>query len=121
MNLGKPVILAVDDDVPTLTLLRTLLREFGFEPLTAGTGAEALEVASQQKPDLILVDRYMPGISGDELIRRLRNDAGLQRVPILILSGSPTERDEVAKLGADGAVQKPFDIPHLIGEIRARL
>lgn len=121
MSSPKPVILAVDDDQPTLMLMRALLREFGFEPLTASSGPEALEAVRRRRPRLVLVDRFMPGMSGEELIGRLRADAGLASVPILILSGAPMEPDDLKKSGADGSVQKPFDIPALIEQIKSRL
>jgi CheY-like chemotaxis protein len=114
----KPVILVVDDDGPILTLMRNLLKEFGFQAVTAGTGSEAIDVARQQRPALVLLDKNMPGMTGDQVIRRLRGEPGLDNLPILILSGERLTRDDLAKLGADGAVQKPFDVTLLIDQIR---
>jgi DNA-binding response OmpR family regulator len=112
----KPTILVVDDDLPILTLMRSLLREFGFEPVTAATGQEALEYARKLSPALVLLDRHMPGMKGDEVIRTLR--AEFESLPILIVSGDPVSRDELDALGADDAVQKPFDVAALIARIR---
>jgi DNA-binding response OmpR family regulator len=112
----KPKILVVDDDLPILTLMRSLLREFGFEALTAATGEEALGHARKQAPALVLLDKHMPGMKGDEVIRTLRAEFGA--LPILILSGDPVTKSELRDLGADGAVQKPFDVPALIAQIR---
>ena len=117
----KPVILVVDDDAPILTLMHNLLREFGFEPLAAATGAQAVATARERRPDLILLDKNMPGMSGEDVIRAFRSEERLDDVPILILSGEPVEPDELAALGANAAVQKPFDVPALIGQIRAYL
>jgi two-component system phosphate regulon response regulator PhoB len=114
----KPVILVVDDDAPILTLMRSLLREFGFEPVTAATGEEALEAAHRDRPALVLLDLNMPGMSGDEVIRALRSEPSEGRLPILILSGAPVSSSELRELDADGAVLKPFDIQALIGQIR---
>jgi CheY-like chemotaxis protein len=114
----KPIILVVDDDGPILALMRNLLREFGLQPLVASTGEQAIEEARRQSPDLVLLDKNMPGMTGEEIIRALRSEPGLDRLPILILSGERLSRDELTALGADGAVQKPFDVPQLIGEIR---
>jgi CheY-like chemotaxis protein len=114
----KPVILVVDDDGPILTLMRNLLKEFGFQAVTAGTGSEAIDVARQQRPALVLLDKNMPGMTGDQVIRRLRGEPGLDNLPILILSGERLTRDDLAKLGANGAVQKPFDVTLLIDQIR---
>ena len=117
----KPVILVVDDDLPILTLMRSLLREFGFETLTAATGPQALEVSQRDSPALVLVDRHMPGMSGDDLVRALRALPREGRLPILILSGEPVSANELRDLDADGAVLKPFDIHAMIGQIRNHL
>ena len=118
---ARPVILVVDDDAPILLLMRNLLREFGFEPVAAGSGEEAIEEARRRTPDLILLDRNMPGMTGDEVLRELRAWDALAKVPILILSGEPMEPDEVERLGATGAVLKPFDVPALVATIRGHV
>lgn len=117
----RPLILVVDDDAPILLLMRNLLREFGFEPVAAATGQEAIEEVRRRKPDLILLDRNMPGMSGDEVLSELRSQGGLAEVPILIVSGEPLERDEIERIGATGAVLKPFDVPKLVATIRAHV
>jgi two-component system phosphate regulon response regulator PhoB len=117
----KPVILVVDDDAPILTLMRSLLREFGFEPVTAANGEQALEAAHRDRPALVLLDLNMPGMSGDEVIRALRSDSSGGRLPILILSGAPVTSQELRELDADGAVLKPFDIQALIEQIRSHV
>ncbi|PYQ50458.1 MAG: hypothetical protein DMF59_10760 [Acidobacteria bacterium] len=114
----KPVILVVDDDGPILALMHNVLKEFGFQPLTAANGPEAIDVARKQRPALVLLDKNMPGMPGDEVIRNLRGEPGLDKLPILILSGERLSRAELAELGADGAVQKPFDVTLLVEQIR---
>lgn len=117
----RPIILVVDDDAPILLLMRSLLREFGFEPVTARSGEEAIAEAKSQKPDLILLDRNMPGMSGDEVLQELRSDGGLAEVPVLIVSGEPLGPEEVRSLGATGHVLKPFDVPALVETIRGHV
>ena len=117
----KPVILVVDDDVPILQLMQSLLREFGFEPLTAASGGEAIEMARRQRPALVLLDKHMPGMSGEEVIRALRDDGEMAQLPILILSGEPVSKADLAELRADGAVLKPFDVMALVKQIREHL
>ncbi len=117
MEKMKPVILVVDDDIPIQILMQSLLREFGFQPETAGSGDKALEVVrGGLRPDLVLLDMNMPGMSGVDALRALR--AELDGVPIVILSGEPISPSEIAALGATGAVQKPFDVPELVTQIR---
>jgi len=114
----KPVILVVDDDAPIITLMRSLLREFGYEARTATSGAAAIAAARAETPDLVLLDKNMPGMSGGDVIRALRRDVGLADVPILLLTGDPVAPQEIDELGANGTVQKPFDLQELIAQIR---
>ena len=115
----KPIILVVDDDQPILLLMRSLLREFGFEAVTAENGSQALAAARERRPALVLVDKNMPGMTGAETIQSLRDEPGLEHLPILILSGEPVSRSELEGLRADGAVLKPFDVAALVEKIRA--
>jgi CheY-like chemotaxis protein len=114
----KARILVVDDDAPIRLLMRTLLREYGFDPVDAAGGVQAIAEARRSTPDLILLDRNMPGMSGDETLRALRAEPALAQVPVVILSGAPIEPDELRLLGADGAVLKPFDVAALVATIR---
>ena len=116
---GKPTILVVDDDGPILALMHNVLGMFGFDAMVASTGEAALSTARNHRPSLILVDRHMPGLSGDELIAALRADSALHHIPILVLSGEPVSAAEVARLRVDGAVLKPFDLTALIAQIRS--
>jgi len=116
---SKPIILVVDDDLPILALMRTLLREFGFEAVTAESGEQAIAEARVHRPAVVLIDRNMPGMSGDELIRALRGEPGFDGLPILIISGQAVSSAELATLGADGAILKPFDITELIAQLRS--
>jgi DNA-binding response OmpR family regulator len=116
----QPIILVVDDDVPILTLMRNVLREFGFDARVASTGESAVESAREERPDLVLLDKNMPGMSGSEVIDALRSE-GLANVPVLILSGEPVDSEQIARLGAAGAVMKPFDVADLIERIRSHV
>jgi CheY-like chemotaxis protein len=120
-NSPRPLILVVDDDQPILLLMRNLLREFGFEPVAAASGEQAIAEARKRTPDLILLDRNMPGMTGDEVLAALRSDDELTSVPILIVSGEPLGPDEVKRLGATGHVLKPFDVPALVETIRGHV
>jgi DNA-binding response OmpR family regulator len=117
----KARILVIDDDQPILGMMRNILKEYGFEPATAATAREALELARDEAPDLVLVDLSMPTMSGAELIREFRLQNGLAAVPILVLSGHAHLASEAEQLDADGWIQKPFDLQHLIRTIEAHL
>jgi CheY-like chemotaxis protein len=115
----RPVILVVDDDAPILLLMRNLLREFGFEAITVENGPLAVSEVQRRTPDLVLLDRNMPGINGDEVIRELRAQPAMAAVPVLIVSGEPLGAEEIEELGATAAVLKPFDVPALVETIRS--
>jgi len=114
----KPTILVVDDDQPIVTLMRKLLVEFGFDAVTAMSGAEALEAARAHPPALVLLDKNMPGMSGAEVARALRAEPSFGRTPILVLSGEAMTRKELEAMQADAAVLKPFDVMALIEQIK---
>jgi CheY-like chemotaxis protein len=116
---SKPIILVVDDDLPILALMRTLLREFGFEAVTTENGEQAIAAARERRPSAVLIDRNMPGMTGDEIIRTLRQEPGMDGLPILILSGQAVSSAELATLGANGAILKPFDVMELINQLRS--
>ena len=118
---GKPVILVIDDDLPILTLMRNVLGAFGFEARLASSGAQALATVREERPDLVLLDKNLPGMSGTEIVSALRNEGSLKQVPILILSGAPVEPDEIERLGAAGAIMKPFDVVDLVERIRSHV
>ena len=115
----KPVILVVDDDQPILLLMKNILREFGFEPHLAATGQAAIETARTHAPDLVLLDMQMPGMTGVEVIKGLHQSG--RDMPIIILSGHPVDPQEISRLGAAGAVQKPFDVMALVETIRTHV
>lgn len=113
-------VLAVDDEPPMLRALAVNLRARGYEVDLAGTGEAALELAARHRPDLVILDLGLPGISGLEVIRGLR---GWTDTPILVLSARDREADKVAALdaGADDYVTKPFGMGELLARLRATL
>jgi len=117
----KPKILVVDDDLPILLLMKNVLKEFGFETLTASSGTAALEIARKEPVDLILLDMKMPGMSGEEALRALRDEPLTRETPIVILSGDPVGTAELQVVGADAALQKPFDLNDLVTTIKRQM
>jgi two-component system KDP operon response regulator KdpE len=111
-------ILIADDDPQILRALKVTLRARGYEIVTAGDGAEALEMAAQHHPDLVMLDLGMPKLDGVVVIQGLR---GWTQVPVLVVSGRTDAADKVDALdaGADDYVTKPFAIDELLARIRA--
>jgi CheY-like chemotaxis protein len=113
-------ILFIDDDPFTLETLGKAVEVFGHQALWATTGEQALQVASQQAPDIIFVDMSLPDISGIALIGKLRGEASLVNTPILMLSASPElDAAEVAlKAGAQAYLNKPIRLQALLDAIQ---
>jgi two-component system KDP operon response regulator KdpE len=113
-------ILCVDDDPQILRALATNLRARGYEVDVAASGEEALRLAAAHRPDAVVLDLGLPGISGIEVIHGLR---GWTEVPVLVLSARHGEADKVAALdaGADDFVTKPFGMGELLARLRAAL
>ena len=113
-------VLVVEDEAPILRALTANLRARGYQPDAASTGEDALRLAARQRPDAVVLDLGLPGMSGLEVIEGLR---GWTTVPIIVLSARGAERDKVAALdaGADDYVTKPFGMDELFARLRAAL
>jgi two-component system, OmpR family, KDP operon response regulator KdpE len=114
-------ILIVDDEAQIRRVMRTTLATQGYSVAEAGNGDQALEQIRTARPDLILLDVNMPGMSGLEVCREIRR--GGSDMPIIMLTVRNTERDKVMALdaGADDYVVKPFGVQELLARIRAAL
>lgn len=118
--MGKNKVLVVEDDASLLTTLKYNLQKDGYSVTTAIDGPEALEVARKERPDLIVLDVMLPGLSGYEVCRILRKET---IVPILMLTAKTEETDKVVglELGADDYMTKPFSMRELLARVRAML
>ncbi|GIW17420.1 response regulator transcription factor [Tepidiforma sp.] len=117
---AEPLLLVVDDEAGVLRLMKLELTAQGFRVITAADGEEALRLAEEQRPDAIVLDIMMPGISGLEVMRRLRERSN---VPIILVTAKDKDSDKVRglELGADDYVVKPFNPDELGARIRAVL
>jgi DNA-binding response OmpR family regulator len=120
---GKPLVLIVEDETDLVTLLRYNLEKEGFRVTAAADGEEALLIASEQPPNLVLLDWMLPLMSGIEVCRQLRRGPRTREVPIIMLTARGEEADRVRGLnsGADDYVAKPFSPTELLARIRAVL
>lgn len=111
----KPTILVVEDHDDTREMLCMLLEGWGFRVVEATNGLEAVEAASRERPQLILMDGRLPLLDGLDATRRIRENALLDHVKILALdgSGSPGFHAEALAAGCDDRIEKPFDIERL--------
>lgn len=113
-------ILVVDDEREIVRALQQSLTAHGYTVLVARSGEEALEVLATQRPDLMLLDLLLPGMSGLDVCKRVRE---ISAVPILVLSVKESERDKVEALdlGADDYVAKPFGMDEVLARVRVAL
>jgi two-component system, OmpR family, response regulator RegX3 len=110
--------MVVEDDESVVQLLSCLLADEGFVPVPARTGEAALEVFGRAGAELVLLDLGLPGLSGTEVLRRLRR---VSDVPVIMVTGKGSEIDRIVglELGADDYVIKPFSPRELIARVRA--
>jgi len=123
MNPDKTNVLVVDDEAAILDMIRFALEQAGLKVQTAANAYDALLCINDDRPDIILMDWMMPGISGIELTRRLRKDPDTEDIPIIMLTARVTEDDKVSGLdsGADDYLVKPFSPRELLARIKAVL
>jgi len=116
---GKRV-LVVDDDAKTVELVKLYLKRDGYRVITAYDGIEALRLAREGYPDLIVLDLMLPGIDGLEICRTLRTESD---VPVIMLTAKTTDQDKLVglDLGADDYITKPFSPRELAARVRAVL
>ncbi|MFZ5916201.1 MAG: response regulator [Chloroflexota bacterium] len=113
-------LLVVEDDLTLMETLQYNLTRQGYQVLTADDGWQALELARQEHPDLILLDIMLPGLDGLEVCRILRKE---MNVPILMLTAKADEVDKVVglEMGADDYLTKPFSMRELLARVKAQL
>jgi DNA-binding response OmpR family regulator len=120
LNMAGKRVLVVDDDVKTTELVKLYLKRDGYKVFTAYDGIEALRLARESHPDLIVLDLMLPGIDGLQICRTLRDESD---VPVIMLTAKTTEQDKLIglDLGADDYVTKPFSPKELAARVRAVL
>jgi DNA-binding response OmpR family regulator len=116
----KPCVLVADDEARIRDIVRGYLESDGFDVVLAGDGEEALRLARERRPDVVVLDVTMPGLDGIEVLRRLRTESD---VYVIMLTAKSEEVDKLVGLsvGADDYVTKPFSPRELVARIRAVL
>lgn len=119
----KPVVVVADDDVEILSLVARTLRRIGLEVHEASDGEEALALVRKVRPRAVVLDVMMPGMSGWEVCRALRDDQELAATGVLMLTGIGERLNEMTSplYGADDYLDKPFDFDELEARVKALL
>lgn len=117
---AKKTILIVDDEKPIVDILVYNLQKEGYNTLEANDGEEAINVAFEQKPDLILLDIMLPKVDGLTVCKKIRNSFNM---PIIMISAKDEEIDKILglELGADDYITKPFSVRELVARVKANL
>lgn len=118
----QTILVVDDDDLVALTVQRAL-KKFGYHVLVANSGRDGIQTARRYRPDLIVLDVIMPGITGYQVCREVRNDPLLEDTPILFLTAKAEDDDKIEGLmaGADDYLTKPFNMEELHLRVRAIL
>jgi CheY-like chemotaxis protein len=108
-------ILIVDDERITVDMLSTALNLHGHQPLAAYSGQQALDIVSEEHPELILLDLMMPGLDGYQTLEKLRALPEGRQIPVIIVTASEDEglEQRVRAAGADGLLRKPTDMDRI--------
>lgn len=116
-------VLVVDDEPNIVLSIEFLMEQAGFEVVTAEDGEQALARVNDTQPDLLLLDISLPGISGFDVLERLRGEAATAQLPIIMLTahGRDVEREKGMALGADDYITKPFSTQALVEKVKALL
>ena len=122
-GLHSPLVLVVDDEPAQRAMLAYNIEAQGYRVVTAADGEEALIVADEQRPDIILLDWMLPRLSGIEVCRQLKARPATRETPVIMVSARTEEEDRVRGLdtGADDYVTKPYSINELIARLKANL
>jgi two-component system cell cycle response regulator DivK len=113
-------ILIVEDNEKNMKLVRDILRHNGHATIEAPTGGEGVRLASEKKPDLILMDIQLPDIDGIEALRRIRQDRALDAVAVIAVSASvmPDDQQKIVTSGFDAFVTKPINLKQFLETVK---
>ena len=117
------LILIVEDNKKNLKLVRDVLQVKGFSTLEAGTAEDGIRLAGEHKPDLILMDIHLPGISGIEALKVLRAEAATAAIPVIAVTASVMQQDrkQITEAGFDAYVGKPINLKEFLDAVHATL
>jgi two-component system phosphate regulon response regulator PhoB len=120
---ASPRVLVVEDEPDIAALIAYQLTREGFRVETAANGSDALTSVHREIPDLLVLDRMLPGVSGDEVLRQLKQEAATRSIPILVLTAKREQEDRIEglELGADDYLTKPFSPRELVLRVQAIL
>jgi DNA-binding response OmpR family regulator len=114
-------IIICDDEQDILDITGLILESEGFTVIPVLNSLTVEELLASQKPDILLLDLWMPGLSGDQIVKRLRDNKKLSHIPIVVISASRDGREIAFAAGADDFIEKPYDIDALVNMVNKHL
>jgi two-component system, cell cycle response regulator DivK len=117
------LILIVEDNDKNLKLVRDVLQVKGYATMEAETGEDGVRLAVEHRPDLVLMDIQLPGMSGIDALRALRADPATATIPVIAVTASVMQQDrsQIMEAGFDGYIGKPLDLKPFLEAVRAML
>ena len=117
------LILIVEDNEKNMKLVRDVLQVKGYATLEAGTAEDGLAMAAQRRPDLILMDIQLPGMSGIDALRLLRADQATASIPVIAVTASVMQQDRkhITEAGFDAYLGKPLDLKEFLATVQRML
>ncbi len=116
-NLVRKKVLIIDDESDMLFLLEEALRDKGYHVVLAGNGEEGIEKAKAEKPDLIVTDVMMPRLSGYEFVKKVRAEASLKKIPIIVMSVRGSMKDFFSLSDISCFIEKPFEVGEFLSKV----
>jgi len=114
-------ILVADDEQEIRNLLDHFLKGQGYEVVLASDGNQALKLAAEENPQIIILDIKMPGLDGLEVCKRLKEKEQTKLIPVIVITGFEDNKMEALNIGADDFVNKPFDMAEISSRVRSAL
>jgi DNA-binding response OmpR family regulator len=114
-------ILVADDEPEIRNLLGHFLKGQGYEVILASDGNEALRLAAEENPEVIILDIKMPGLDGLEVCKKLKEKEQTKLIPVIVITGFEDNKMEALNRGADDFVNKPFDMAEISSRVRSAL
>jgi len=120
LSSSEPIyrVLLVDDDEKVLKIFKSKLKALGYEVITATNGQDAINLVKSEKPDIVVMDVVMPGMSGLEALQAIRT---FSELPVIVISARTDNADKALSLGANRFLSKPFNPDELVKRIQAIL
>ena len=114
-------ILLADDDADVQEIVKSILSKEGYEVMVAKDGNEAVALARERKPDLVILDYFMPGLTGTEVCKTLKADEQTRGIPVIMVTAHPSEKESSLTAGAVDFITKPVEKADLLLRIKSVL